>query len=64
MFAEEQTRLSRCRLLELSPLPDFAERYAQRFGIAAKVLVSIGEAKDWLGLRETLSPRDDSISRI
>src|SRR5687767_36166 len=26
----------------------FAERYAQRFGIRAKVLVSIRDAKDWL----------------
>jgi hypothetical protein len=30
----------------------FAEHYAQRFGIAAKVLVSVRDAKDWLGLRE------------
>lgn len=30
----------------------FAEHYAERFGIAAKVLVSIRDAKDWLGLRE------------
>jgi hypothetical protein len=30
----------------------FAERYAQRFGIAAKVLVSIRDAQDWLGVRE------------
>ena len=29
----------------------FAERYAQKFGIAAKVLVSTREAKQWLGLR-------------
>lgn len=34
----------------------FAERYAQRFGIAAKVLVSVRDAKDWLGLGENLSP--------
>ena len=30
----------------------FAERYAQKFGIVAKVLVSIRDAKDWLGLSE------------
>lgn len=30
----------------------FAERYAQRFGIAVKVLVSIRDAMDWLGVRE------------
>jgi hypothetical protein len=34
----------------------FAERYAQRFGIAAKVLVSVRDAKDWLGLREAPAP--------
>jgi hypothetical protein len=32
----------------------FAERYAQRFGIIAKVLVSVRDAKDWLGLSEDL----------
>jgi hypothetical protein len=31
----------------------FAERYAQRFGILAKVLVSIRDARQWLGLTET-----------
>lgn len=30
----------------------FAERYAQRFGIAAKVLVSDRDANEWLGARE------------
>jgi hypothetical protein len=30
----------------------FAERYAERFGIVAKVLVSVPDAKNWLGLRE------------
>lgn len=30
----------------------FAERYAQKFGIAVRVLVSVRDAKDWLGLRE------------
>jgi len=30
----------------------FAERYAEKFGIDAKVLVSVREAKDWLGVRE------------
>ena len=32
----------------------FAERYAQKFGIVAKVLASVHDAKDWLGLREDL----------
>ena len=32
----------------------FAERYAQKFGIVAKVLASVRDAKDWLGLREDL----------
>jgi len=30
----------------------FAERYARKFGIAAKVLASVHDAKDWLGLRQ------------
>ena len=30
----------------------FAEGYAQRFGIAAKVLVSLRDAEEWLGVRE------------
>jgi len=30
----------------------YAERYAQRFGILTKVLVSTRDAKSWLGLRE------------
>lgn len=30
----------------------FAERYAQRFGILAKVHVSTSDAKDWLGVRD------------
>lgn len=29
----------------------FAERYAQKFGILAKVLVSVRDAEQWLGLR-------------
>lgn len=29
----------------------FAERYAQKFGISVKVLVSTRDAKQWLGLR-------------
>ncbi len=32
----------------------FAESYAQRFGIEAKVLVSLRDAKSWLGVREDL----------
>jgi hypothetical protein len=28
----------------------FAERYAEKFGIAAKVHVSLREARDWLGV--------------
>jgi hypothetical protein len=35
----------------------FAERYAQKFGIMAKVLVSTRQAKDWLGLREDARAR-------
>lgn len=38
----------------------FAESYAERFGIAAKVLVSVRDAKDWLGLREDLRPLQSS----
>ena len=34
----------------------FAERYAHRFGIHAKVLVSMRDAEDWLGLHERPSP--------
>jgi hypothetical protein len=34
----------------------FAERYAEKFGIVAKVLVSVRDAKDWLGLRAELRP--------
>lgn len=30
----------------------FAEGYAQRFGISAKVLLSVRDAKDWLGVRQ------------
>jgi hypothetical protein len=30
----------------------FAERYAKRFGIIAKVLVSVRDAREWLCLRE------------
>lgn len=30
----------------------FAGRYAERFGILAKVLVSVRDAKQWLGLRQ------------
>lgn len=33
----------------------FAERYARRFGIDAKVLVSINDAKHWLGVDEYAS---------
>lgn len=29
----------------------FAERYAGRFGIEARVMVSVRDASDWLGLR-------------
>jgi hypothetical protein len=32
----------------------FAEHYAEKFGIVAKVLVSIRDAKDWLGVRGNL----------
>ena len=39
----------------------FAEHYAEKFGMIAKVLVSVRDAKDWLGVREDLqqNPRDD-----
>jgi hypothetical protein len=30
----------------------FAERYARRFGIVAKVVLSVRDAKEWLGLRD------------
>ncbi|HUF80502.1 MAG TPA: hypothetical protein VMN03_05135 [Burkholderiales bacterium] len=30
----------------------FSEHYAPKFGIVAKVLVSVRDAKDWLSLRE------------
>jgi hypothetical protein len=30
----------------------FAERYARRFGIVSKVLVSLRDAKEWLGQRD------------
>lgn len=32
----------------------FAERYARRFGITTKVLLSVRDAKEWLGLRGDL----------
>jgi hypothetical protein len=35
----------------------FAERYAQRFGILAKVLVSMRDAEQWLGLQIPASVR-------
>ena len=35
----------------------FAQRYAQRLGIAVKVHISLRDAKDWLGMREdSLAP--------
>jgi hypothetical protein len=34
----------------------FAEHYAEKFGILAKVLVSVRDAKDWLGLPEAVRP--------
>jgi hypothetical protein len=37
----------------------FAEQYAQRFGIVAKVLVSVRDARDWLALDERISPLAD-----
>ena len=37
--------------LEQYSVYHFAEGYAERFGIEAKVLVSVRDAKDWLGLR-------------
>lgn len=34
----------------------FAERYAEKYGIAAKVLVSVRDARAWLGLRAEAPP--------
>jgi hypothetical protein len=34
----------------------FAEHYAEKFGIVAKVLVSVRDAKDWLGIAEDVRP--------
>jgi hypothetical protein len=34
----------------------FAEHYAEKFGIVAKVLVSVRDAKDWLGMPDNLRP--------
>jgi hypothetical protein len=41
----------------------FAEHYAQRFGIAAKVMVSVRDARDWLGLAERVSSPPDRAPR-
>jgi len=37
----------------------FAEQYARRFGIVAKVLISVRDARDWLALEERISPPAD-----
>ena len=37
----------------------FAEQYAQRFGIVAKVLISVRDARDWLARDDRLSPPAD-----
>lgn len=37
----------------------FAERYAEKFGIEAKVLVSLRDALDWLGLPDELPATAD-----
>jgi len=42
----------------------FAEHYAERYGIVAKVLVSIRDAKDWLGLREDLHALSSSSDEL
>jgi len=34
----------------------FAEHYAEKFGMVAKVLVSVRDAKDWLGLPQDMRP--------
>ena len=34
----------------------FAEHYAEKFGIVAKVLVSVRDARDWLGLPGDMRP--------
>ena len=38
----------------------FAERYAEKLGIAAKVHVSVRDAKDWLGVREESHARQNN----
>jgi hypothetical protein len=40
----------------------FAEHYAKKFGIAAKVLVSLRDAKAWLGLRRGGSSRRSAVA--
>lgn len=40
----------------------FAERYAEKFGIVAKVLVSVYDAENWLGLREGVRTRAGAVS--
>lgn len=40
----------------------FAEHYAQKFGIVARVLVSVRDAKDWLGLREDVRGRRPRVA--
>jgi hypothetical protein len=39
----------------------FAEHYAEKFGISAKVLVSVRDAKEWLGLSEAIRPLPHSF---
>jgi hypothetical protein len=37
----------------------FAEHYAQKLGIAVKVMVSVSDARDWLARGERVSPPPD-----
>ena len=37
----------------------FAERYSRRFGIETKVLLSVRDAKEWLGVRENVHTLKD-----
>ena len=41
----------------------FAERYAGRYGIEARVMVSVREAREWLGLRERMARPLESLEQ-
>jgi hypothetical protein len=42
----------------------FAERYAQRFGIEARVMVSVRDATAWLGPRERKARPPESAEQL